>query len=247
MSLRIGITGFNGFIAQHISSNLKKNEDIKVYGYGHPKEDLMDPKSISRFVADKDIIIHAAAVNRGSDMEVIEGSIIATRNLISAMVKSHKKIKKIIFLSSVQAETETLYGLSKKMAERMLEEFSREYKIPVTVLRLTNVFGEGCRPFYNSVVATFCYQTTRDKKLLINNSRRKLNLIYIGNIVSLIMRETFNIKKKVFRLRRVVSNNNITIANLAVLIQSFKKLDSSDRLKSKFHKDLYNTFLSHKS
>jgi len=245
---KIGITGSQGFIASHIVNLLKDRRDISLSFFDLPKNNLLEPSSaLKKFVNDKDVIIHTAAVNRGTDAEIIAGSIVATYNLISAMrkIKSHAKL---IFLSSIQAENETLYGQSKKIVEIMLQDFSKRYQMPVSIFRLTNVFGEGCRPFYNSVVATFCYQVANNQEVTVHpeSKNKKINLIYVKDVAKIIIREIFVRRKKIFYFKRVASNNWISISELAELIKSFKNLKDKKLLKSKFYKDLYKTYLSYR-
>lgn len=242
--MNVGITGDKGFIGKSLISALKKRKKFKLFRFDRAKYDLFDADSLKSFVSNKDVIVHAAGTTRGSDESVISGNIVITHNLLSAMKKFKSKAK-LIYLSSIHADTDSVYGISKKLTEIMLKSFSAEYKTPVTVLRLTNVFGEGCRPFYCSVVATFCYQTANMEELTVNKESRnkKINLIYIGDVVKIIAEESIIRRKNPFYFKRVCSKNEITIGNLAKLIQSFK---NKPKLKSKFHKDLYKTYLFYK-
>ena len=245
-SLKIGITGSRGFIGGHITAALK-NKGIKLSFFDLPNNDLLKSgKNLENFVKNKDAIIHAAAINRGTDAEIITGNVVATYNLISAMEK-HKNKAKLIYLSSIQAKTDTLYGKSKRLAEIMLEDFSNKTKMPVSIFRLTNVFGEGCKPFYNSVVATFCYQAANDKELTVNQESRskKINLIYIGDVVEIIIKEIFACRKNQFYFKRIDSKNEISVGDLADLIKSFK--NNKFKAKNKFYRDLYKTYLSYKN
>lgn len=243
--MRIGITGAKGFIGSHIAAALKEKKNVKISFFDLPEGNLLESgEALKKFVKGKDAIIHAAAINRGTNTEVVAGSVVATYNLISVTEKL--KIRpKLIFLSSIQVEIGTLYGKSKELAEIMLEDFSSQYKIPVSIFRLTNVFGEGCRPFYNSVMATFCYQVANGQELTINPQSRnkKFNLIYVGDVAKMIKAETFRRRKSPFYFKRIDSKNKITIAELAKLIQSFKNPEKMPKLKLKFERDLYKTYL----
>ncbi len=243
---RIGITGSHGFIGKHIVSALRDKRNVRLSFFDRPQNDLLNPgENLEKFVKNKDVIIHTAAVNRGSDAEIIAGSVAATYNLISAM-KKYRSRAKLIFLSSIQAETETLYGQSKKLTEIMLEDFSKQNKSPVSILRLTNVFGEGCRPFYNSAVATFCYQVANGKELTIHPQSRnkKLNLAYVKDVAKMIAEEVFTKHKNQFYYKRVFSKNEIKVGDLAQAIKSFKG-GKPKKLKNKFHRDLYKTYISY--
>lgn len=245
--MKIGVAGSRGFIGKHLVEALKDKKNLKLSYCDLPDCNLLNPDSLKNFVKNKDVIIHLVAVNRGTDTEVIAGTVAATYNLFSRMEKS-KSRPKLIFLSSIQAETDTIYGQSKKLAEIMLEDFSARTKTPVTIFRATNVFGEYCRPFYNSVVATFCYQAANNQELTINPQSRnkKINLIYVKDVAKLIVREVFTKRKKPFYFKQLASKSEIKIGELAKLIKSFKELKNLKKLKSKFYRDLYRTYISYK-
>ena len=241
--MNIGITGGKGFIGSHVALSLKKMPNANIFLFDRPGGNILDKKSIEKFVKGKDVIIHTAAINRGTDEEVVKGNVEGTLNLLSVVSKLKRK-PKIIFLSSIQAEADTIYGISKKLCELMLEHASRKYKFPVSIFRLTNVFGEGSRPFYNTVVATFCYQIARGQKLGVNKKGAPLMLVYIGDVANALSEEAFKKRKELFFFKKVYTKNIITVPALAKLITSFKNLKNPENLKSKFHKDLYKTYLS---
>ena len=87
----------------------------------------------------------------------------------------------MLFASSIHAEADTPYGRSKRGAEEVLFEWARKPREGVrpslVVYRLPNVFGKWCRPGYNSVVATFCYNLTRDASIRIDDAAKPLSLV----------------------------------------------------------------------
>jgi len=243
--LKIGITGGKGFIGKHLAAALKEKKGIKISYFDLPENNLLTPGvSLKKFVKNNDVIIHAAAVNRGTNTEVIAGSVVAVYNLVEEIEKNKSRAK-FIFLSSIQAETETLYGKSKKLAEIILEDFSRRNKAPVSIFQLTNVFGEGGRPFYNSAVATFCHQVAKGQKLTVHPQSRnkKINLIYIGEVADTIVKEVFTKRTQKFYFKKVISKNEIKVGDLAKLIESFKH--EKPKSKNKLNQDLYKTYLSY--
>ena len=56
----------------------------------------------------------------------------------------------IVFTSSIQANLNNDYGLSKKAAEELLLNFSKNNQSTVIIYRLSNLFGKWSRPNYNS-------------------------------------------------------------------------------------------------
>ena len=91
---------------------------------------------------------------------------------------------KIVLSSSIQAELDNPYGVSKRQAEEVLRRSPRQTGAPVSIYRLKNVFGKWCRPNYNSVVATFCHNIAHDLPIPISDPGRELELVYVDDVVA---------------------------------------------------------------
>ncbi|MDP1706365.1 MAG: NAD-dependent epimerase/dehydratase family protein [bacterium] len=245
--MKIGITGGEGFIGGHLRQFFA-NQGHQVSFSDKNKIDLVKPNeaALKRFVSGKDIIIHAAGVNRGSDREVVAGNVMATFNLLAAMEKLHSPAK-LIFLSSIHAALDIypVYGKSKRLAEIMIGEYSLQNKKSALILRLPNVFGENSRPFYNSVVATFCYQAANNKPIVVDPAARnsKKPLVYIGNLSRIINQEIAKMPKSGFNLKTLKPEKEISVGALANLVTGFIK---DRKPQNAFEKNLHKTFLSFK-
>ena len=79
------------------------------------------------------------------------------------------------------------YGKSKKEGRKLLENWAQRNNTIFTALIIPNVFGPFGRPFYNSVISTFCYQLTHNESPKIDIDK-KLPLIYVGELVDEIMK-----------------------------------------------------------
>lgn len=75
------------------------------------------------------------------------------------------------------------YGKSKKACEELFFDYAQETGAKVLIYRFPNLFGKWCRPNYNSVVATFCYNIANDLPIRVNNRATKLELLYIDDLV----------------------------------------------------------------
>jgi UDP-2-acetamido-2,6-beta-L-arabino-hexul-4-ose reductase len=67
----------------------------------------------------------------------------------------------VVFSSSTHIERDTAYGRSKRAAAMCLRTWAGHRGAPLTTLVLPHVFGEFGKPFYNSVVSTFCHQLAK--------------------------------------------------------------------------------------
>lgn len=194
---------------------------------------------LKNFVKDKNLIYHLAGVNRGSDEEILCGNILGTLRLLVAVKTSGSQDTRIVFASSSQVykrgkimikethatEPESLYGISKKSSEDLIRLSGLDH----IVLRLSNVYGPGCRPDYNSVIATFCDRAVRRLPLTIDgNGRQGRDFIYIDDVVRALLeagtrtqtskQPIYNISSgKVASLRQVIGN--IKRAGLGVNVE----------------------------
>lgn len=182
--IKVGITGQSGFIGTHLYNylNLKKEEVSLVTfqdDYFNKKEQFL------RFVSHCDVVVHLAAMNRHGDPQVIYNTnILLVNQLIDACKNSDSK-PHIIFASSSQEERSNPYGKSKLEGRKLFEKWAKANNASFTGLIIPNVFGPFGNPFYNSVVATFCYQLTHNEepKIEIDGT---LKLIYVGELTDII-------------------------------------------------------------
>ncbi len=143
-----------------------------------------------------DIVIHLAAsvpYNNPSAFKLTKDEMIVD-NLLSALnllqFGIRKNVKKIIYISTTDVypllneaiiTEETLvcpngaYGCSKLACERLFNTFKNIKKIPITILRLGPVYGEGMHS------SLFISRTLEDIKL-----NRKVSLANANNILSLL-------------------------------------------------------------
>jgi UDP-2-acetamido-2,6-beta-L-arabino-hexul-4-ose reductase len=94
----------------------------------------------------------------------------------------------VIFSSSSQEEKDNLYGKSKKEGRDKLINWANKCGAKVSGLIIPNVFGPFGKPFYNSFIATFCYQLTHNEQPEIA-SDSEVQLIYVAELVAEIIKE----------------------------------------------------------
>ena len=242
-NMKVLVTGSNGFIGKNLIAKLKENKSIEIFQYDTDSNDSKLEDSIRNV----DFIYHLAGINRPKDFsEFFKTNKGLTEFVCDIVEKSNRKIP-IVFSSSIQAEIENDYGKSKKMAEDILRDLERKTGSPVFIFRLPNVFGKWCRPNYNSVVATFCYNISHDLPIQINDPQYQLSLVYIDDVVQhfimLLKHEELEIITT-----RIDPIYRIDLQTLADLLYSFKNSRNTlitEKVGTGLLRALYSTYISY--
>ena len=240
---RIVVTGGRGFLGRNLVSSLREREDsyVTVVGREHSAEDL------ERALLSADIIFHLAGVNRPQDPGEFDVSNTGLTRTICKILTDHGRSPKIIFSSSVQAMHVNPYGVSKAEAEDILMKFSKATGTTVRLYRLMHLFGKWCRPNYNSVTATFCYNIARELPITISDPMHEIELTYVDDVVSAFLEELDGHKGN-SHTAATIASRTICLKTLADTVQSFHSMRTTltvPDLADRFHRALYATYLSY--
>ena len=177
--IHVVVTGSNGFIGKNLCLRLNELDEyiVTTVARGH------DQTEFTRAIGNADVVIHLAGVNRPSDQSDFSRNYQDIDLLTDAIDSSGNKVL-VIYTSSTRAEDDSPYGRSKKIAEENLCAFADKSGCQVAILRLPNVFGKWCKPNYNSAVATFCHNITRNLPISVNDPSSPLSLVYIDDLVN---------------------------------------------------------------
>ena len=243
--MKIGITGQNGFIGYHLSQILKyKFEKYVVVPF--QRFFFEDSELLNSFVSSCDAIIHLAGVNRGDSNEEVYNSNIQINTALNDALLSAKFKGHLIFASSSQEDTASLYGKAKKESRIFLEQTTIELGGKFTGFIIPNVFGPFCKPNYNSFIATFCDKILNDKAPEIIKDA-SIPLIYVGNLVEQIL-DVIQFQNEI-KLKRIASDIEVKVSEVLILLNYFKesylKANTIPAFNNSFELQLFNTFRSY--
>lgn len=270
--MKILITGSKGFIGRNLVETLKSIkyennikysslfiEEIYEYDIDSTLNDLYD------YTSKCDFVFHLAGVNRSDKQEDYMNGNFDFTSILLSYLKKHNNKASIMFASSIQASCigryNNEYGKSKKAGENLLFEYARENNSKALVYRFPNLFGKWCRPNYNSVVATFCYNIANNLPIKVNNRTTKLELVYIDDLIdemilALLGQEhhcdsydSKTITDDSGNYCIVPISYHVSLGEIADLLYSFDKYFDTLILQeipiNSFAKKLYSTYLSY--
>ena len=178
--MEVLVTGSKGFIGKNLIERLGRIENVNIHSFD--KDDSFE--DLEKKINKIDFIFHLAGINRPENIEdFYAGNRDTIGKLINIIEKQNLNIP-ILVTSSIQVERDNDYGKSKLEGEKLLREYSKKNNTKIYIYRLPNVFGKWCRPNYNSVIATWCFNIANNKEILVNSREAKLNLVYIDDVVN---------------------------------------------------------------
>ena len=243
--MKIGITGIAGFVGTHLRDRLGREENIEVLPFEDSYYD--NPDQFIDFAGKADAIVHLAGVNRDEPQVVYEKNIELMEKLLEYIDASGNK-PYILFSSSTQIERDNEYGKGKKRAMELLQQWTEKNNCSAVSMVVPNVFGDSGRPFYNSVVATFCHQVTHGEEPKILKDGQ-MTMIYINDLVENI-HNLIKESKSGYRVEYIKPTEaGVKVSDVLALLNKFRKFyyDSGmvPAINSDFERDLYNTFITY--
>lgn len=239
------VTGAKGFIGKNLCVVLRERKDVCLL-----ETDIDSPSGeLSRFVAEADIVYHLAGVNRPKDPAEFETGNAGSIESLVSIAEAVGKAPTLVVTSSVQAKLDNPYGVSKLHGEKVATSYGDRTGADVFVFRLANAFGKWSRPFYNSVIATFCHQAAHGDPFRIDDPAKVIEFVYIDDIVGAFVNILDGINPPVVDgFCSVLPNFSVSIGTIAEILRSFtesRKTCVLPELSDPFVKRLYSTYLSY--
>jgi UDP-2-acetamido-2,6-beta-L-arabino-hexul-4-ose reductase len=241
--MKLLITGSKGFVGKNLLYHLKEIANIQVLTYVRGDSNEL----LSKHLKQADAMIHLASEIRPKSTKSFENFDTGITRFISNNLQSLNKIVPIIYTSSNQVQLENPYGKSKLAAENILKELSLKKNIPIAIYRLPGIFGKWCKPNYNSVVATFCFNKINNLKININDPEKILKLCYIDDVIASFTK-LLNHKWSGVIYPKINPIYEIKIRDLVSHIDDFNKSRSNlttERVGTGIKRALFSTYLSY--
>ena len=260
--MNILVTGANGFVGKNLTARLETLRD----GRDRTRPSLqigeiyrctreMSPEALADCCKKADLVVHLAGVNRPKNPEEFAaGNTDFTRTLLETLRKSGNRCP-VLLASSIQARLTgrfagSPYGQSKKAAEELLLAYGEETGAAGMIYRLPNLFGKWCRPNYNSVVATFCHNISRELPITASDPAVELELVYIDDLIDEILDAMEgHPHRSEGAYCRVPVSHRVTLGEIVRLLHSFhdqpRTLLLPEIPEGSFEKKLYSTYLSY--
>jgi UDP-2-acetamido-2,6-beta-L-arabino-hexul-4-ose reductase len=250
------VTGSNGFVGKNLCSVLERLKEVTLLRY-----DIHNTLAELHAALDQaDVIFHLAGVNRPKDPKEFEtGNTGFTQDICKYLMEKGRK-PLLVITSSAQAALDNAYGISKRQAEEAVAAYAAyclsESKIQNSestisrscIYRLPNIFGKGCRPNYNSAVATFCHNIARDLDIKVNDPNAEMKLVYIDDVVEEFMRVLAGNPTRQGEFCVVPVVHEVKLGQIVDLLNAFKRSRTDLLIPNQgdgFTKKLYATYLSY--
>jgi UDP-2-acetamido-2,6-beta-L-arabino-hexul-4-ose reductase len=180
--MKVVVTGAGGLIGRHAAVRVHaancmarfkgKRAPFELVALDHTG--FEDDARLKAAVGGAGAILHFAGVNRAPD-EVVEAANPAIARRLAVACAATETRPHIVYANSTHAAGNTAYGRSKRAAGEVLSRIGGRF----TDLILPHIFGEGARPRYNNVTATFIEAVIAGQTPEINPEGR-VSLLHAG-------------------------------------------------------------------
>lgn len=212
------VTGYKGFIGKRLCYALNY-KGAKVIGIDTSKGGTTNRKLLYEKCKGIDYVFHLGAISTvpACAVNILEAhntNVTGTLNVL--MVAKACSVKRVVFVSSsVTHDARTMYAITKVVGELYCKLFRDMFKLPVSILRLYNVYGVG-QDSETAVIPSFIKRLKENKYIVIEGSGNQTrDFIYVDDIVSIIIEA---VEKKFDGCCDVGTGMDISIKDLALLL-----------------------------
>jgi nucleoside-diphosphate-sugar epimerase len=218
------LLGGTGFIGKPLLSQVEKTNSVKLMIHNSDVDtnaqkfngNILSKNSFMNKIDDGETIINLLGQMTSDESNFYLSNILGGLNLLNSCIG--KKIKQIIFISSInvygenlvsssketdQLYPKTTYGHVKMLTENLYKEFSETHGINTTVLRFANIYG----PTKKNGFLIKLIKSTKNKKIIpkcYNNGNQERDFLFIDDAIDCI-ENTINYKNDGFEVFNISS------------------------------------------
>jgi len=248
----------NGAIVYLLGRNLRReyfqetkiNESENFIKFNLIKDNV---ESIANRIKDIDYLVHSVSDISHESANLIHdahNSIDVNLKTLSPLLSGLKSIKGICFLSSIAVYGKTpsfpidenystnpisFYGCGKLGAEKFLQNYCDYKGIPLTILRISQVFGP--RNLSKQVIPIFIKKSLNNELITVVNDVSK-DFIYVADVVDAVISSILKNKNGTYN---IASGNKITINEIANRIT--KLTESKNKTRSIEKQEEYDSII----
>lgn len=226
------IVGSTSNLTRYLLEEIKNLYRITLIGRRHADIiwDLTDNTYNALFSEDVDVLICIAAVMKADDdneiFNLMQANVQGMLNL--CIMARKKKIKHIIYVSSIYALLSiedsyyNFYSMSKKHAEECLELYCQINKLPLCILRPSQMYGDDKVIIENQRLLYSMIESARNNQdiLIYGKNDALKNFIYIKDVAKLIARA---IESGIQGKYNVVCQRNCRLSQIANAVNEIWK------------------------
>lgn len=239
--MKIVITGAGGLLGWHLRCHLAARERYQDCVIALDREAFSDDAVLIEALKGATVVVHCAGINRASDEDLEAGNEEMARRLAESLFEAEVR-PHVIYTNTIHWRKDNAYARGKARAHEVLDHWARANDARYTNLVLPHVFGECGRPFYNSVVFTFCQQIVEGESLNVQAGGR-LELLHAQDICARVVDAIERAETGELRLKgRPISVADVA-GRLAAMHDSYTN-DIIPDLRDRFDLQLFNTLRS---
>lgn len=239
---RIIITGASGFVGQNLVLALQARTRHEVIALS--RNSALD--ALQGIEADH--IIHLAGANRPRNDAGFTTDNVDYAEQILDSFRPRSPGATFHYASTIRLTRDDPYGRSKKAGEESVARLAPEAGWSAVIWRLPNLFGKWCRPRYNSFVATFMDQATRNEQFSINDPKSPIDLLYVDDLVDMFLDELATQHTQPVTYVERFPTSNTTVGDVADLIDGFRRNRTTTHMPpvgNRLAKQLHATYTSY--
>ena len=232
---KVLVTGAEGFIGKALVSKLKSG-GYDTIGIGSGEGDISGGEPLNTFRSEEiKHVFHLASKNYVPDSWTDPASFYRTNVLGTQQVLEFCKSRgagltyvsaylygipaKLPIAESDNVRPNNPYAHTKYLAEQICEFYSREFHVPVTIIRPFNVFGTGQRKDF--LIPTIIDQARTGEAIKVKDLSPKRDYVFIDDLVDALIRTIR--KKENYNIYNIGSGYSLSVREIIDTIQSVMK------------------------